>query len=103
MGIDQDLLILNGHQSHVTLKAIEQTHAFRLDMVTLQSHSSHALQPLQKNYFKPFKTTFKKERNNAMIRNIYLKINKIKLTAWVHPTLHKRLFKKISNLDLRLQ
>ncbi len=44
--IDQDLLILNGHGSHVTLKAIEQTYAFRLDMVTLQSHISNALQLL---------------------------------------------------------
>jgi hypothetical protein len=77
----------------VTLKAIEQTHAFRLDMVTLQSHTSHALQPLQMSCFKPFKTTFRKERDNAMIKNRYLKLNKIKLITWVDPTLVKGLFK----------
>jgi len=103
VGIDQDLLILNGHGSHVTLKAIEQTHAFRLDIVTLYRHISHALQPLQMYCFKPFKTTFKKERDNAMIRNRYLKLNKAKLTTWVDPTLDKGLFKKISNLDLKLK
>jgi hypothetical protein len=95
--------ILNSHGSHVTLKAIEQTCAFRLDLVTLQSCISRALQLLQMSCFKPFKTTFRKERDNAMIRNRYFKLNKIKLIAWVDPTLDKGLFKKISNLDLKLQ
>jgi hypothetical protein len=101
--IDQDLLILNGHGSHVTLKAIEQTHAFILNMVTLQT-----IFQMHYNFYKcivskPFKTTFRKERDNAMIKNKYLKLNKIKLTTWVDPTLDKGLFKKISNLNLRLQ
>ncbi len=103
VAIDQDLLVLNGHGSHVVLKVIEQTHAFRLDMVTLQNHTAHALQPLQFSCFKPFKTTFRRERIKAMIQNRYLKLNKIKLITWVDPTLDKGLFKKISNLDLRLQ
>jgi hypothetical protein len=37
------LLILDGDGSHVTLKAIEQTRYFGLDMVTLPLHTSHAL------------------------------------------------------------
>ncbi len=37
------LLIMDGHGSHVTLKAIEQTQEFGLNMVTLLSHISHAL------------------------------------------------------------
>jgi hypothetical protein len=37
------LLILDGHGSHVTLKAIEQAMDFGLDMITLPSHTSHAL------------------------------------------------------------
>jgi len=36
------------YNSHVTLKAIEQKQTFELDMVTLLSHTSHALQPLKK-------------------------------------------------------
>jgi hypothetical protein len=43
----------------VALKAIEQAHAFGLGMVTLPSHISHKLHPLNVSYFKPFKTTFK--------------------------------------------
>jgi len=36
------LLILDGHESHVTLKTIEQAMAFHLDMITLPLHTSHA-------------------------------------------------------------
>jgi hypothetical protein len=38
------LLILNGHGNHVTFKTIKQTIEFGLDMITLPSHTSHALQ-----------------------------------------------------------
>jgi hypothetical protein len=37
---NRHLLILNGHVNHVTLEAIE----FGLNMITLPSHTSHALQ-----------------------------------------------------------
>jgi hypothetical protein len=49
------LLILNGHGSHVNLKAIKQIQQFGLDMITLPSHTSHVLQPLNVNCFIPFK------------------------------------------------
>jgi hypothetical protein len=64
------ILILDGHGSHVTLKAIEQVQTFGLDMVILPSHTSHALQPLNVNYFKK-KKTFKKEKNNNMVKSNY--------------------------------
>jgi hypothetical protein len=37
------LLALDGHGSHVSLEAIEQAQQFGLDMITLPSHTSHAL------------------------------------------------------------
>jgi hypothetical protein len=37
---NRHLLILNGHGNHVTLETIK----FGLDMITLPSHTSHALQ-----------------------------------------------------------
>jgi hypothetical protein len=52
----------------VTLKVIEQAHAFGLDMVKFPNHTSHTLQPLDVSCFKPFKRTFKKESNNAKIK-----------------------------------
>jgi hypothetical protein len=65
------ILILDGHGSHVTLKAIEQAQTLGLNMVILPSHTSHALQPLNVNYFKFFKIAFKKEKDNNMVRSNY--------------------------------
>jgi hypothetical protein len=52
--------------------------------------------------FKPFKRTFRKESNNAKIKNRYLEPKKIKLATWVKTTLDETLFPKKSNLDLGL-
>jgi hypothetical protein len=55
---NQHLLILNGHGNHVTLETIGLVKEFGLDMITLPSHTSHALQPLDVSCFEPFNTTF---------------------------------------------
>jgi hypothetical protein len=57
---NRNLLILDGHGSHVTLKAIVQTQAFGLNMITLPSHTSHTLQLLNVAYFKLFNTILRK-------------------------------------------
>jgi 5-keto 4-deoxyuronate isomerase len=88
---NRHLFIFNGHGSHVTLEAIEQAQTFRLYMVTLHSHTSHALQPLDVAYFKPFNTTFKKEKNTTMINKNYIELDKIFLARWVDKTLHQTL------------
>jgi hypothetical protein len=72
-------LIFNGHGSHATFEAIEQAQTFKLDMVTLLSHTSHALQPLDVVCFKPFKTTFRKEKKTTMINRNYIELDKIVL------------------------
>jgi hypothetical protein len=46
---NRHFLILDGHGSHVTLEATEQTYEAGLDMITLPSHISHVLQPLGVN------------------------------------------------------
>jgi hypothetical protein len=81
------MLILDGHGSHLTLEAIEQVQKFGLDMIILPSHTFHALQPLDVVCFKPFKTPFRKEKNIAMVRKNYTKLNKITLARWVDKTL----------------
>ncbi len=58
---DRNLFILDGHGSHDTFKAIEWIKEFGLDMITLPSHTSHALQLLGVSCSKPFKITFKRE------------------------------------------
>ena len=52
------LLILDGHNSHVTLEVAQQAKTIGLDLITLPSHTSHALQPLDVSVFKPFKQFF---------------------------------------------
>jgi hypothetical protein len=44
---------------------------FGLNMITLPSHTSHAFQPLDISYFKPFKTTFRKEKDAIMVVSKY--------------------------------
>jgi len=66
---NQHLLILDGHGNHVT-QVIEQAKEFGLNMITLPSNTSYALQPLDVSCFKPFKTTFKKVKDATMSKII---------------------------------
>jgi len=63
-------------------------------MITLPSHTSHALQPLDVNGFKPFKTTSRKEINNNMVKNNYNEPNKATFATWVNKALYVVLSKK---------
>jgi hypothetical protein len=57
---NKHLLILDGHGSHVILETIEQASEFALNMVSLPSHTCHALQPLDVACFKSFKIAFRR-------------------------------------------
>jgi hypothetical protein len=63
-------------------------------MVTSSFHTSYVLQPLDGNCFKPFKTTFKKYKDNAMVRNTF--------TGSVNKAKDQFLSKKKSIMGLRL-
>ena len=60
---NRHLLILDEHNSHMTLKMVKISMKAGLDIVCLPSHTSHALQPLDVACFAPFKTTFRKYRD----------------------------------------
>ncbi|MCO5593831.1 hypothetical protein L7F22_047849 [Adiantum nelumboides] len=63
MGFGQrHLLILDGHGSHVSLEVVASAHDAGIDIVTLPSHTSHKLQPLDVSVFKSLKGNFRKER-----------------------------------------
>jgi hypothetical protein len=53
------LLILDGHGSHVTTDVVKTAQSVGLDLFTLSSHTSHAMQPLDVSCFKPFKQAFR--------------------------------------------
>jgi hypothetical protein len=62
-----------------------------LDIITLPFHTSHAFKPLDVSCFKPFKINFKKERDNAMVKNNHCKL----ISAdYANETLDQSLFRK---------
>jgi hypothetical protein len=63
-------------------------------MITLSTHISHTLQPLNVNCFKPFKLTFKKEKDNNMVWSNQNEPNKTTLVRWVDKTLDQLLSKE---------
>jgi len=66
-------------------------------MVTLPTHTSHVLQPLDVSCFKPFKIIFMKKKDNAMVKNIHCESNKCTLASWVDKILDQSLSKKYIN------
>jgi hypothetical protein len=85
------VLILDGHNSHVTLEVVKATKGVGLDLVSLPSHTLHALQPLDVSVFKPFKTYFREYRNYWTSRNVGQKATKEALAQWVSLALRKAL------------
>ena len=85
------LLILDGHNSHVTLEVVQKARATGLDLLSLQSHMSHALQPLDVCCFKPFKQHFREYRDFWSSRNRHQAASKEMLAHWVSLALKKAL------------
>ena len=85
LGIDhsnQHLLILDRHNSHVTLEEVKISMQSSLDIVSLPSHTSHALQPLDVACFKPFKTAFKRCKDLLSLENSKKEVGKHDLCEW---------------------
>jgi hypothetical protein len=61
--INQHLLILDGHNLHVTIDIVHKARKMRLELTTLPSHTSHALKPFDVPCFKLFKIAFRTYRN----------------------------------------
>jgi hypothetical protein len=85
------LMVLDGHTSHVTLNVIIKAYEAGLDMVTLPSHTSHALQPLDVACFRPFKTAFRVYRDIWSIANKGQQCKKEDLAQWMSLSLKKAL------------
>ena len=90
---NRHLIILDGHKSHLTLEVIQKAKEHVVDMLSLPSHTSHALQPLDVICFKPFKTTFRAYRDKYMMDNHGGKVEKETLAHLVDLALTKALSK----------
>ena len=85
------LLILDGHNSDVTLEVAVEAKKVGLDMVTLPSHTSHALQPLDVAAFKPFKQRFREYRDLWTSQHLDQPATKQILAQWISLALGKAL------------
>jgi hypothetical protein len=56
------LLILDGQNSYVTLEVVKSTMNSSVGIISLPSHTFHALQPLNISCFKPFNYAFRQLR-----------------------------------------
>ena len=63
------LLIVDGHNLHVTLEVVHKCKGVGLDLLTLSNHTSHKLQPLDVDVFAPFKWYFKRYKDVWLLKN----------------------------------
>ncbi|XP_051157997.1 uncharacterized protein LOC127279600 [Leptopilina boulardi] len=55
---ERTLLILDNHESHLTIEGLEFCKRNNIDILTLPPHTSHKLQPLDKGVFGPLKAYY---------------------------------------------
>lgn len=63
----QVLLLLDNHDSHVTIPVIELAKSSGVVLLTFHPHTSHKMQPLDRGVFGPFKTFYNETVNNWML------------------------------------
>jgi hypothetical protein len=85
------LLILNGHNSHITIEVVAKAKEVGLHLVNLPSHTSHALQPLDVSVFGPFKHAFQIYRDIWAMNNKGRGAKKVVLAEWVSIVLGRAL------------
>ncbi|KAJ8938481.1 hypothetical protein NQ318_007117 [Aromia moschata] len=65
-GAGKCILILDGHVSHCSIEMLEFAELDNIIILCLPSHTTQALQPLDKSFFKPLKDYFKQEADTHM-------------------------------------
>jgi hypothetical protein len=85
------LLILDRHNSHVTIEVVAKAKEVGLHLVTLPSHTSHALQPLDVGVFGPFKRAFWIYCDIWAMNNKGKGAKKVVLAEWVSKALGRAL------------
>ena len=88
------LLILDGHKSHMSLDILLKAKEHGIDMLSLPSHTSHELQPLDKACFRPFMVAFRAYRDVWLNKNSGCKCLKEDLAHWASLALKKALTRK---------
>ncbi|KAJ8884773.1 hypothetical protein PR048_010969 [Dryococelus australis] len=69
------LIVLDNHESHITPKGLQICNDNGIALVTLPSHTSHRLQPLDRTVFKTFKAYYNVASDDFMHANPGIPIN----------------------------
>ena len=88
------LLVLDNHESHVSLDCYELCHQHGIHLLCLPPHTSHCMQPLDLTYFGPLKTAYNRECDLYMADNIGRRITQYEVVE-----LFTKAFNRISNLE----
>jgi len=75
------LLILDGHGSHMDVQTIEEEEKIGIDLLTLPTHTTHILQPLDVSLFGPFKNYFSSKRVVGMVKNLGVEVKRFELVG----------------------
>jgi hypothetical protein len=70
------LLIMDNHESHLTLALVDQAKANNVELFCLPPHTTHIYQPLDVGMFRPLKAQFAKTATNLGYANKELIIGK---------------------------
>ena len=82
-------LILDNHEAHISLAAIDLAKENGVVLLTMPPHTSHRLQPLDVCCFKPFKTAYAQAMENWMRSNTGKTITIYEIPEFVaHAQLH---------------
>ncbi|CAM1305346.1 Uncharacterised protein r2_g1513 [Pycnogonum litorale] len=66
---NKQLIILDGHHSHKSSEAIELCIERGIELITLPPHCTHKMQPLDKTFFKAFKSAYNAASTGWMVAN----------------------------------
>lgn len=83
-GTGNALLILDGHASHCNaIELLNLASENNVELLCLPSHTTQALQPLDRSFFKPLKTYFAQETRTWMINHKDRKLNRHNVSALI--------------------
>lgn len=83
-GTGKALLILDGHASHCNaIELLNLASENDVQLLCLPSHTTQALQPLDKSFFKPLKSYFSQEARTWMINHKDRKLNRHNVSALI--------------------
>ncbi|KAI4468034.1 hypothetical protein MML48_2g00008991 [Holotrichia oblita] len=90
-GVGKFILILDGHVSHCSMEGLEFAEQNNIIIICLPSHTTQALQPLDRSFFKPLKDFFKQEEESFLFRSHHKAITRMHMggligQAWAKAT-----------------